>query len=300
MFYYCLYGLNVQSDIEFSQFKSEENNAFNSPTVTISECTVPSELLAITDKKYEFGMKRSWLSNRTAWIIVENGEKIRYSLKPKGNIDYLKTYLLGFGMAMLAMQQEKLALHCSAVANDRGAILIAGESGAGKSTLTSALLDEAYKFMADDMVLAFPRKGESAIVSPSFPFQKLCRDVAKQRAYDLEELLYINEEKDKFLVPCNTFFLDQPQKVCAMFILGKTNKNKVVFTELRGIIKLKAVANNLFLRHLLGSEKYSPIIGQMCLNLAEQTPIYYIGRPEGLDSRNEIKNFVLQQLSSIL
>lgn len=300
MFQYFLYGLHIQSDLEFLQLNSDDQIDTNLWDVEISKIDVPKDLFQRTDKKYEFKMNRSWLSNRTAWIVVENGKKIGYCLKQDGNVEYLKTYILGYGMAMLAMQQKKIALHCSVVENGQGAILIAGESGAGKSTLTAGFLEEKYKIMADDMALILPQRGKESIVYAGFPYQKLCREEAIQRGYDVKELYYINEEKDKYLVPCITSYSEEPQKIRALIILGKTAQTEAYIAQIKGIAKLQAIANNLFLRNLLRDEKYSPIHGQLCLDVAAQIPIYFIGRPKEKDTRDEIKKLAFQCLKDTL
>ena len=121
---------------------------------------------------------------------------IRYHIRKGGDPGAVRTYLLGFGIAMLSLQQGKLPIHCSALATpEGGAILIAGESGAGKSTLTAELLKRGYRFLADDMAVVDISGKEGVWVYPAFPYMKLCRDVVLRQGYPPEELLYIDEKK---------------------------------------------------------------------------------------------------------
>jgi hypothetical protein len=196
-------------------------------------------------------------------------------------------------MAMLALQRENLAIHCSAVADERGAFLIAGESGAGKSTVTTAFLERGYRLLADDMAFVEVRGADEegakqAYVKPAFPYQKLCRDVAVRQGYHLEELLYIDEEKDKFLAPYRGTFKTEAVPLTGFIILAELPVEAVVAEEIRGIQKLSACAGNLFLRHLLGQGRYEPYIGQMCLAMASVVPIYRIVRPVGEDTVQEV------------
>ena len=132
MYTYQLYGLRLQTDMDFQQLVMVE--ACGAADVTIAAGLIPEEIIRKEeDIRYEFGESVSWLSNKTCRLLVEKGEKITYSLKEGGNPAYLRSYILGWGMSMLALQRGILAVHCSAVANERGAILICGESGAGKS-----------------------------------------------------------------------------------------------------------------------------------------------------------------------
>lgn len=284
MYYYRLYGFVIQTDIEFRQLIGCEET---SAEIFVTAGEIPGEITNRTDVKYEFGRKISWLVNNTCWLLVQNGNKITYMIKEGGRLEYLKSYILGWGMSMLALQRGVLAMHCSAVGDEQGAFLICGESGAGKSTLTTELLEGGLRLMADDMALIENRNGE-VVASPAFPYQKLCRDVALTKGYRLEEMIYIDEEKDKFLVPYKGEFSVEPLPVRGILMLGKTKGSVVMDGEITGINRFQLIANNLFLRHLLGQKKYEPEIGQLCLGVAARVPAAYLIRPLNGDSRSEL------------
>ncbi len=279
MYYYRIYGMRVISDLEFPQLVKETDGMPDEPEIRVEACQIPERITSITDKKYEFGDKFSWLTNSTTWLLVENGNRIGYCLKEGGKQSYLQTYILGFGMAMLALQRGILAIHCSAVADEKGAVLIAGESGAGKSTLTTAFLDKGYRLLADDMAFVETNPGGPVLAKPAFPYQKLCRNVALENGYALEDLIYINEFKDKFLVPYQGEFGLEPVPVKAFIMLGVTDGKEVVAKEITGFNKFHVYANNLFLRNLLKQDRYNPAIGQKCLEMAAVVPTYCIERP---------------------
>lgn len=290
---YRVYGMAVITDLEFPQLVKERSQDSLEQEATIPEIEImageiPQSVRERTDVKCEFGKTFSWLTNRTLWIVVENGRKITYQRKKGGSLQDLRTYLLGWGMSMLALQRGILAIHCSAVANEEGAVLICGESGAGKSTLTAAFLENGYRLMADDMAFVECSPGEKAMVSPAFPYQKLCRDAALSKGFSLEELIYIDEEKDKFLVPYQGSFSLAPVPVKGMLVLGLVTGAEVVATRVTGIDSFHMVVNNLFLRKLLGAKRYEPWLGQQCLNMASVVPVAFLGRPHGLDTMEEI------------
>lgn len=298
---YVLYGMQISTDLVFEQLVQAGKKEEALPCITIEESAIPEWILQEEKKKYEFGQELSWLSNKTMWMVVKDGKHIGYRLKEGGNTGYAKTYLLGYGMAMLALQRGMPAIHCSAVAGEKGAVLIAGESGAGKSTVTCGLLERGYRLLADDMavVQTFSGKKDSrelTLVYPAFPYQKLCRDAAVRRGYALEKLLYINEEKDKFLVPWKGDFLTEPEPVQAFFMLGVSEKKKVTLRQIQGLACLGLYGENLFLRHLLKQEKYRPDIGQKCLELAAQVPSFYLERPKEGDSTEEVLEQILNTI----
>ena len=281
---YCLYGMSLVSDLAFPQLvKETEEYRRQHPDdwqIEIVKGKIPQDIRERTDVKYEFGDDFSWLVNSTAWIIVENGKRITYELKEGGRVDYLRSYLLGWGMSMLALQRGILAIHCSAVADEAGAILICGESGAGKSTVTTAFLEKGYRLMADDMAFVEVTEDGIAMASPAFLYQKLCRDAALAKGYHMENMIYIDEEKDKFLVPYTGNFSLYPVPVRGMCMLGIVSGKQVVSAKIKGMDQFHLVANNLFLRHLLGAKKYEPKIGQLCLKMAASVPCGFIGRPQ--------------------
>lgn len=94
------------------------------------------EKIILKGKSYSIGKHSTLFSNRTVYLVVEEGNTIKYQAKENANWQYLKTYILGF--AFLFLQKNQMAIHCSSVACDKGALLLAAESGSGKSTLTRA------------------------------------------------------------------------------------------------------------------------------------------------------------------
>ena len=288
MYRYRLYGLSIISDLEFPQLVVETSDMSVAPEISIEECEVPEPIANITDKKYDFGADFSWLSNLTTWLVVENGSKIGYRLKEGGKVQALRNFILGFGMSMLAHQRGVLPIHCSAVADNDGAVLIAGESGAGKSTLTTAFLERGYRLMADDMAFVETVDKKLTYAYPAFPFQKLCRNVAIEKGYNLDELIYINEDKDKFLVPYQGEFGLEKIPVKAFIMLVLTGNEEVEIKEVTSLDKFIVYANNLFLRHLLRERKYNPEFGQLCIEMAANVPTYRIARPIEGDSTKQV------------
>lgn len=288
MYEYRLYGLKVKSDIELKQLVVHQSEMPDEPCIYIEKVDVPESLQSISERKYEIGDKFSWLCNNTTWLIVENGEKIGYCLTGGGYPVYLQSYILGFGMAMLAMQRGMLAIHCSAVCDEKGAVLIAGESGAGKSTVTTAFLEKGYRLMADDMAFVEVGKEKKALAFPAFPYQKLCRNVATAKGHALDELIYINEEKDKFLVPYKGDFFLGEVPIKAFVMLGVRDTQEVVAKEVNGFNRVPIYTNNMFLRHLLKRDKYHPAIAQKCVEMAAVVPTYYVARPKEGDTVSEV------------
>ena len=285
MNYYSLYGLTVESDLDFFQLK-ELMHKPEHIDVFIYQAILEKRLeRELEGKSYSIGKHSTIFSNKTVHIVVEKGNTIRYQAKKNANRQLLKTYLLGFGFAFLFLQKNQMAIHCSSVACDKGALLLAGESGSGKSTLTRSLIKAGFKLLADDMELVWVR-GNDLFAYPAFPYQKMCRNEVEKLA-NPQEAIYIDEMKDKFMVPCFSAFEEQEQKVMGIVILKESNCEQVQLEEVKGLQKMYAVYGNLFVRKLLYRETVNSHIIDNCLKIAAIIPIYHLNRPVGLDSVEE-------------
>lgn len=285
MNYYTLYGLIVESDLEFFQLreirhKPEQIDVFIYQSIL--ENRLEEEL---KDKPYLIGELSTLFSNKTVHLLVEEGNTIKYQAKENANWQLLRTYLLGFGFSFLFLQKNQMAIHCSSVACDKGTLLLAGESGSGKSTLTRALIKEGFKLLADDMELVCIR-GNDLFAYPAFPYQKMCRNEVEKLA-NPQEAIYVDEMKDKFMVPCLSVFEEQEQKVMGIVTLTVSNCKQVQLEEVKGLDKLYAIYGNLFIRKLLLREKINSHIIENCLKIAAIIPIYHLNRPLAMDSVEE-------------
>lgn len=79
-------------------------------------------------------------------------------------------------------------------------------------------------------------------------------------------------------------------------MLGITTGEKVQTGEIMGIHRFPVYADNLFLRHLLQEEKYTPQIGSKCIAMATTVPTFYIARPAEGDSTTEVAHILHQIL----
>lgn len=295
MFHYKLYGMHVISDFELPQLTEMPSAQIGLlPRITIQERELPKELRRKDACYFVIEKEKSYISNSYCYLLMENGENIFYEKKEGVTSQLLNAYILGWGIATLFYQRGELAIHCSCVKKDRSAILISGNSGCGKSTVTNELLKRGYSFMADDMSVVKLTESNGVMATAAFPYQKLCRDVTQSLDISYEEMIYVDEEKDKFLVPYKDNYEDSPVFVKAMIILDITGEDKVSVKELIGEDKLRASMNSLFLAPLLGEKLYQPENGMQVIKFASRIPIYQVSRPAGKDTKAEIIDEVLK------
>ena len=320
MFFYQLYGMMVVSDLEMPRLLTAKPSDFpKDKQIIVCQSTIPAPYDQMPVKSYQYSPEVSFLSNDGCSILVKNGNVILYQIKPHPYATSLVSYILGFGMAMLFLQRQMLAFHCSSVSKNGKAVLIAGNSGSGKSTITNALLDRGYSLMSDDMTVVDPLHFEHPIAYPAFPFQKLCRDVVEKRNLNQDDLVYINEKKDKYLVPAPSF-QSKEMPVVAMFhlnaadtlpvtaisdeasaVLGSNPSSdnfSMVWRKLNGLSTWEACKQALFLHAIVADHLHEKALAVPTLQFASACPMYHIIRKNNVDSSVPIVELIEKIMQS--
>lgn len=295
MYYYKLYGVRVASDFELKQLvRLAEDEQILEPQITIME----RSLAQVFDKQnpfyYKVDTQVSYVSNSFCYMLMEEGKNIFYEKKTGVTPQLLNAYILGWGIAILFYQRGQLALHGSCLREQKKALVISGNSGSGKSTVTEELLKRGFGFMADDMVVVQKSQANDMLATAAFPYQKLCRDVAEDSAVPKEEMIYIDEAKDKYLVPYQGDFDETSASINTMIILKVSDIEQVSVQELVGGDKFRASMDALFLQPLLGEQLYIPEQGRRILEFASKVQIYQIERPREKNSKDEIVDAILE------
>ena len=144
-------------------------------------------------------------------------------------------------------------------------------------------------------------KDGKAYAHPCYAFRKLCRDVVLERNLNMDDLIYIDEDKDKFAVPWTDFFPDHPIPVCALFFIEHAvdDDPTIKISEVTGLAKINYIKAALFLDPLLKQHNQNNYTFNMCLKLAGTIPVYSVIRPQNIDSRAEIYEKVTAMIDSI-
>lgn len=301
MFRYKIYGLNIDSEVELIQLEKGDENSFADVIIKWGSCR--SEVTSYlqekdaTKRRYEIGLEYSCFENKGGFYVIRDGREIIFECREGYSPAIVSGWILGYAMAMLLLQRRILAIHCSAVVipdenkegefASAGAMLISGVSGSGKSSLTRKLLERGYHIMADD-VAAVKFDGEKDIVFPAFPYQKLCRNEVDKRSLDHEGLIYIDEGKDKYLVPVGDKFVSKAQTLKLLVFLAVGDVKEVTVRKLTGFEQFLGICNNLFLKVLKGPWENFPEVINLSMELASKCPVYQIVRPFEGDSQDRI------------
>ncbi len=294
MYYYKFYGKRVQSDWELRQLLPQTEEEMAMPQeITIKEGKVPDATRRETPCFADIQAPEAHFGNYTMYMYISNGDTILYEIKTPESTGSVNAYLTGWGISILFYQRGVVGIHCSCVADERGAVIISGASGAGKSTTTAHFLEKGYRLMADDLAMVEVRE-DGVYACPAFPYQKLCRDAALDNGYDLNDLIYINETKDKFLVPYQGEFSTEPVKLRCMLMLYRSDGEEVVINPINGIDRLHHTIGSMFLARLMTAKQaYSPELGAQCLKISAGVPeMYELRRPAARDTKKEIMDVI--------
>lgn len=305
MYYYKIYGQPVISDLEMSILQSTDPaDCTEDRTIYVMQGSMPAPYDQMPGKSYQYSSDISFLSNDGCNLLIINGKKIIYQTKPHPYSKSLVSYILGFGMAMLFLQRKQLAFHCSCVTKCGRAVLISGPSGSGKSTITNALIEKGFKLMSDDMTVVDPLHPDHPVAYPAFPFQKLCRNVIEYQILDKNNLKYINEKKDKYLVPAPSFY-EKEAPVCAMIHLAVSDTlptdgdvplspdpPSFAWCRLKGITTWEACKQALFLHACLAGILHEKELAEPTLRFSSLCPMYQVVRRNNADSTEWIVKLI--------
>lgn len=297
MYYYKLYGLRIASDLELCYVPElPEQERGLEPELIIEERALPEGEAREPVCYSVIRKEKCILANSYCFLYIEQGRRLYYEKKETATLTRLNGYILGWGIAMVFYQRGKTSIHCSCVSGDEGAVLISGNSGSGKSTITGELLKRGYTLMADDVAVVWAKESGEIYASPAFPYRKVCRNELERMGAAQDSAVYIDEDKDKFLVPYGGGFSTDSRPVHALFLLKFGAQDEVSITEAVGAEKFTLCMEAVFLAPLLGKQLYEPEIGVRMLDFASKVPVYVITRPVNKDTRDE----VVKKLMSVL
>lgn len=301
MFYYKIYGLIVKSEIEIPQAYEIEPEELEKIDVDIVYGKMYDFMYEHAEKGYgtwtsKFDCAWFWRSD-SGHFMIEGGKRITIDVFEDANILMVQSMILSAGFALVILQRNEVCFHGSCLEYGKKAFAVCGESGAGKSTVTMELLKSNYGFLADDTFRVHSIENKY-MAEPTYPQQKVCRDMAEHYGLDLNSMIYIDEERDKFALSRRERFVDRECLLSVVFILKKDGDAcEVTVNEISGGEYIKSVIDNLYL-----ADTYKNIVGippefmMQIFGLSSQVKIYEICRPVRGNSVPEIVSQILQLL----
>lgn len=302
IYFYRVYGLIVESKIEMSELLILKNVYEEECNIKISYGRVSEEIKSKINsgRVMELSRESIWFHIKdvaTYWI--KNGNEIIVDSYENADFHMLKTYLMCSGLGFIMLQREMVAIHGGTIVFDNKAVIFTGDRGAGKSTLTTALRLKGYKFISDDVASTTLDNGP--IISPGFPYQKLCEDAMDNMDINKSECTsFMSDTKIKYLVPCHNNFLDENVRLAAICELTVGDVEEVEIVELKGKEKLTKLIKNIYRgEYIRGLGGMTPKYFKQCIDIAKYIKFYKIIRPENKFTVDEQINIIEKKIINI-
>jgi len=297
MYYYKLFGLTVKSEFEIPEAVAID--ALDTPDVLIESGMPPKEDFDAAQSGVIDRLEKDvcWFNlAKYGMFYVENGNHVIIHSYGDEMTDLQRnSYLTGSTMGLVMFQRGIIPIHSGAVAKDGKTVLVVGDSGSGKSTNTVRLREKGCLFVSDDMSPVSFADGK-VMISPAFPQQKLCRDAALRQGYQLEDLIYIDEDRDKYAIRLQDGYETEDTELSMILELEATDTEEFSITEVRGLEKIKLIYRNIYrgcVWNVIGMQEE---VQRHVLELAQKVPMYKCMRPNKGFYTEQITDWVLQHM----
>ena len=280
-YYYKVYGLNVESDIEMPELlKIDRDNKID---VVVKYGEIPKEMLNKIPEGRWFHLEEDFFVFRienVAKYFVKNGSEIIIEPFDFANKDDVRIFTLGTSFGILINQRNNIAIHGGSILINDEAIILTGHMGAGKSTLTNAFRHNGYRFLCDD-VSVLDNKKEEIFVVPAYPQQKLCKDAMDKMGYDIEKFKKIDDDRDKYCIPVHDSFEKDPRKLSAICEIELVEAdNDVEVKEIFGQEKFFSIMRNIYRIELIRTMDMKKEYFSKCLDIAKNIRVFKVKRPK--------------------
>ncbi len=257
--------------------------------ITISSATVPAELEGATARGvlWQAAPGRFLLDiPDVARYLVEGGERVTIEPSAEASPDVVNRFARMTPLAALLYQRGLLAFHAAAVANEQGALLLAGDSGCGKSTLLMELLQRGWTLLADELaVVAFDGKG-GLHVSQSSLDSALWPDTLKKFGNKTENVIYA--DANRHLVSYPDHRISSPQPLRTLFRLGVESKSAVTAENKTVAQHFKIISSLLYNSHVADALLDRCVYLNYASTLIMKTAVVNLYRPRGSWSVSEV------------
>lgn len=245
-FYYKVFGLNIDSEIELPNLKPTE---FIDVDVTMRLGPIPATLPNNSKEgiSYQASPNDFILKIETVGSYrVQNGNKITISPNSKANSKEVILFLLGSTLGALFHQRGLLPLHgCSILSSDNEAIIVIGESAVGKSTLAADLAIRGFPILTDDISVLTMKNDNQFLVQPGLPYLKLWKDVIVNLKIESSSMR-IRPQIEKYSTTLNRMHHLKPAEVKKIICLKTKNSKGYTYKNIEGFAKFELLRNNTY------------------------------------------------------
>lgn len=311
MYWYRIYGLNVESDIRISEAQICEKAVSVDVKIQASDLSnIVTEIKGVMSSNVVKGHEEETASlvrrlggaesilyylDIGIFKVVE-GKRIEYMAEMDTDTPVFRQWLLCMAFGVIMIQRQQIMLHgsCLMHKNKDAAFILSGDSGSGKSTLANALLNRGCRFKADDAVALDILDNEKIEAYGAFPARRLCKDIVEKENIDKSKLQYIEDGgREKYILDMSDAYFGEPHCLEKIFILKPGEYEKVECVELNGSAKLNSIIYNLYKRDTYKEIGITPDIFKKCVQIAQNIKVYELHRPTMQDTVEELTNVVI-------
>jgi hypothetical protein len=296
---YKAFGFSIISEIDLPEVP-QINDKVNSIDIEIMIKDLTSSWKELSDPKNAFVIKENLVMfevPNVAIFSVEEGKRIFVSPLKQNEEDQIRLYLLGTCMGAILMQRRILPLHGSAVAINGKAYAFMGNSGAGKSTLASALINQGFPLLSDDVISVSFSNDNDPIVTPSYPHQKLWNDSLQKLGMEGKDFRPIYGRENKFSIPVSSSYYAEPIPLGGIFELFKTEEQEIEIRPINNLERFYTLYYNTYQNCFLPNLGLMDWHFQTTSKLIENIGIYRIKRPVSGTTPAQLVSKLLKLLS---
>ncbi len=278
---YCLYGLNVESEVICPQLPISEAEVFK-PDVHVTIGIVPDTLKDPIVKGFKFQAKENMIlfkTRRIADFLVSNGNRIVVQPRNGSNENEVRLLLLGWVFGALLHQREILPLHGSAIKVGSECVIFCGNAGNGKSSIARSLLYRGYRLLDDNISAVSVSNNGIPIVYPGYPEIKLFRDIMEKYEDNLTEHRRIRPELDKFSLSFSDRFYNKPLPLKKIYLLANHSKPDIEILPATGSEKFHSLRNSTFCYNFVKGLGRELSNFRAVYTLGTKIPLIHVRRP---------------------
>ncbi len=292
---YSAFGLKIGSDFECPELR-RGNGAidvhFRCGTVspTLAGFDASDALSQVQPGKYLLNI------SGVARYLVSSGTEILVDPAPSADESAVRLFLLGSGIGVLLHQRNLLALHASAIATPRGAIVFAGISGCGKSTLAAAFSQRGLGTLADD-ICAIDVSG-TPLVMPGGTCVKLWADALPELGLGERDLQPVRLGLKKYFLSSDQGLSAEPVPLHAVYVLQSSNRDHAAVSPIVGFAKFEALIGNTFRRTLLEPMGFSKSHFTQVCKIGASVGMRLIERPRDNFRMDELVDRLVEEFAA--
>lgn len=225
-----------------------------------------------------------------ARYLVMGGDSIFVEWEPQADQEKVNYFLRMTPLAALLYQRGFVVFHAAAVANNQGAVLLAGDSGTGKSTLLAALLQRGWTMLSDDLAAVTIDEQGQVLVLPIFPEIALWPDALKKLGIKSNSLLFCDANRQKMTT--QEQFTVSHQRLRSIYCLNVHGKSSVDLLKLPQSACYRAIGTFLYNSQIADTLMDRRAYLHCASSIASSIPVYNLYRPRNSQSLSALADQV--------